>query len=83
MAKIMRKMNFKIQMLVGNGLKIYVGTGFEISLTLVATIHVTCKQNDNWNWWVYMFINVFYTKFENDHHSAKCIFMSQTTFFSN
>ena len=33
--KIMRKKNFKIQMLVGNKLKIRVGAGFEIILTLV------------------------------------------------
>ena len=34
-AKIMRKMNFKIQMLAGNTLKIGVGASFEISMTLV------------------------------------------------
>ena len=33
-AKIMRKKNLKIQMLAGNTLKIRVGAGFEISLTL-------------------------------------------------
>ena len=35
MAKIMRKNNFKTQMLDGNRLKFRVGTGFEISQTLV------------------------------------------------
>ena len=39
-AKIMRKKNFKIQMLVGNKLKIRVGAGFEIILTLVR--YLTC-----------------------------------------
>ena len=34
MPKIMRKQNFKIQMLAGNRLKIRVGAGFEISSTL-------------------------------------------------
>ena len=34
-AKIMRKKNFKIQMLAGNTLKIGVGAAFEISMTLV------------------------------------------------
>ena len=32
--KIMRKNKFKIQMLAGNRLKIRVGAGFELSLTL-------------------------------------------------
>ena len=36
MAKIMRKKNFKIQMLAGNTLKIGVSASFEISTTLVA-----------------------------------------------
>ena len=41
-AKIMRKMNFKIQMLAGNTLKIGVGAGFEISTTLVTkSIEIT------------------------------------------
>ena len=35
MAKIMRKKNFKIQMLAGNTLKICGSAGLEISLTLV------------------------------------------------
>ena len=37
-AKIMRKKNFKIQMLAGNTLKIGVGASFEISTTLVAQL---------------------------------------------
>ena len=36
-AKIMRKKNFKIQMLAGNTLKIGVGASFEISTTLEIT----------------------------------------------
>ena len=32
--KTMRNKNLKIQMLAGNSLKIFVGAGFEISLTL-------------------------------------------------
>ena len=39
-AKIMRKMNFKIQMLAGNTLKIGVGAAFEISTTLVVLMRL-------------------------------------------
>ena len=42
MAKIMRKKNFKIQMLAGNRLKIRVSAGFEIISTLVTDrVHKT------------------------------------------
>jgi hypothetical protein len=37
MAKTMRKKNFKIQMLVGNSLKIRVGASSQIITTLAAT----------------------------------------------
>ena len=38
-AKIMRKKNFKIQMLAGNTLKIGVGGSFEISTTLMDSVN--------------------------------------------
>ena len=42
MAKIMRKNNFKIQMLAGNELKVCVCASFEISLTLVGNPNSKC-----------------------------------------
>lgn len=41
----MRKMIFKIQMLAGNRLKVYVGVGFEISSTLVTIDSRSKKLN--------------------------------------
>ena len=57
MAKIMRKKNFKIQILTGNRLKIHVGAGFEISLTLAAAFWTNLPKsllpvphsNENWS----------------------------------
>ena len=44
-AKIMRKKNFKIQMLAGNTLKIGVGASFEISTTLhYFPVDIFCKK---------------------------------------
>ena len=46
-AKIMRKKNFKIQMLAGNTLKIGVGGSFEISTTLVITVSIFVVSYEN------------------------------------